>query len=155
MFRLLISDHDLAALAETTEFQELGPARDGAKAFCLKYGGLVIVTQDVARVEMAPVVEVLNAPLPDSVYRDGGLKSIAALELEAEGPKVDVVKRAVGEVRPRLLVLQRRPTPAEIVSHLMVVAEGRIVKNAFGALELEDMPLTAEERGPVLAALGK
>lgn len=47
----------------------------------------------------------------------------------------------------------RKATGAEIVGHLMVVAEGRIVKNAFGDLQLTDMPLVGEEIGLVNNAL--
>jgi hypothetical protein len=137
MFRLLISDPDLAPLADQTEFEELFAARDAAKVFCLKHGGSVIVTQDVAKVEMAPVVEVLVAHQSGPVYRTAAEPVVVD---DSSVPRVP-------QTRPRLLVLaDRRATPAELVNHLMVVAEGKIVKNAFGALEPDDMPLTPEEK---------
>lgn len=157
MFRLLVQDPSTAHQVNRSEFQDLPDARDEAKQFCRKYGGVVLVTQDVARVEMAPVVDVLTetpTPPPGPVYRNAGLKSQVALELELEedSPKVAVI-RSMADSSRRLLVVDRRATPAELVGHMMVVAEGKIVKNAFGALELGDMPLTGAELAEVTAAL--
>lgn len=125
------------------------------------------LVQEIGRVAMEPVVTIeaaaeessgLPAPtIPHHIapHRDGDpaltLPQLASAIQEAKeaGPARDP------QVKPRLLVINRRATGAELVGHLMVVAEGRIVKNAFGPLELEDMPLTEAERPEVLRALGQ
>jgi hypothetical protein len=110
------------------------------------------LVQEVGRVAVEPVVTMtLEPPQPKVVYRDAGLKSQAALELEAEEPESP---KREPQVKPRLLIVDRKATPAELVGHLMVVAEGRIVKNAFGALEIGDMPLAGWETQAVQKALG-
>jgi hypothetical protein len=159
-YRLLVLGEDLPS-PDYTEFPELGPAQDAAKEFCLKYaalGGKVIITQDVAEVAMAPMVVTLSAPPPGPVYRSdqsehGPGYRLRTPEPQAEVPTVDVVKTTAA--RPRLLITPGRPSKEDYMRHLMVVAEGRIVKNAFGALELDEMPLTPAEAAEVRSALGK
>lgn len=132
-------------------------AMASAKVLCTTAGGTVLVTQDIAEVTMAPAVTSLvsKPEVPETVYR-GGLKSLAApvSAPEPEGPQVEIVARDPRQAaRPRLLIVDRKATPAELVGHLMVVAEGKIVKNAFGGLAADEMPLTSEEAVEVVNAL--
>jgi hypothetical protein len=109
----------------------------------------LFLVQEIGKVSIEPVVTMTLAPPtppPHQVYR-GGMMSPPEVELAEEGPKRDP------QVKPRLLIVDRKATPAELVGHLMVVADGHIVKNAFGALELEDMPLQGTEVQEVANAL--
>jgi hypothetical protein len=156
MFRLLWKHPDrVERIAE--EFNTYDDALVSAKTMVQTAGTVVVVTQDVSEVTMAPSVVPLVPTPPAAVYRESfDNHGIVSTRPEPpENPKVDVVKRAP-QARPRLLVLtDRQAKPSEVVEHLMVVAQGQIVKNAFGALELDDMPLTPSEMVEVKRALGQ
>lgn len=135
MFRLYVDWPELAGRV----FESHEDAMVEAKKLCTKPGDVVVITQDISEVRMAPVVSSLvpAAVPPATVYR-GPIAPLAGEE--------EVLEARVPRATPRLLVVpDRRATPAEMVGHLMVVAEGKIVKNAFGALEIGDMPLTPAE----------
>lgn len=144
--RLTPADRDAppVQLASTVEYDNQDAALTAARGLCTEFGWWVIVAQDINEVKMAPVVSSFSPPPPGQVMR---LASPNDLEPDTGIPRQPKSK-------PRLLVVpDRRATPAEIYGNLMVVAEGRIVKNAFGALELADMPLTDEERPLVIEAM--
>lgn len=149
MFRLLVLGEGSHAVPDRQDFDDKLPAITAAKQYIEKYPQIaVIVTQDVAKVEMAAVVDELlpMALLPKLMYRGPG-PEVTAEEAYTGPPRA-------AQSKPRLLIVQgRKATGAEIVGHLMVVAEGRIVKNAFGDLQLTDMPLVGEEIGLVNNAL--
>ena len=100
---------------------------------------MLYIVQEVGTVLVQPVVTLTTAAPaaapPLKVYR-------GAVEPEPEyaGPP------RVPEAQPRLLVLSlRQPTEAELAKYLMVVAQGKVIKNTFGALEVPDMPLKPDE----------
>jgi hypothetical protein len=109
------------------------------------------LVQEIGRVAFEPVVTMTLAPpplQPTVIYRGQPVPgSELPASTEPDGPKREP------QVKPRLLIVDRKATPAELVGHLMVIAEGRIVKNAFGSLELADMPLSSAEHIEVAAVL--
>lgn len=141
MYRLLWKLKDTTEIANGAgEYDTREQALASAKTICQTAGHTVIVTQDMDEVQMAPMVSSLQPVPPGVVYR-GAV------------PAIDETPRTP-QSKPRLLIVRdRRATPAEIFGHLMVVAEGHIVKNAFGALSIEDMPLNPEELAEVTEAL--
>lgn len=155
MFRLLRSSQAPGGelepgppeLIDINGYPDYESALAGAKDLCQRRGRAIIIMQEVAEVQMAPAVVSLSAPISPpqgAVFRG---ETAPSVDTAAETPRVP-------RATPRLLVVEgRRATVAELFGHLMVVAEGRIVKNAFGALELADMPLSAPELVEVTAAL--
>ena len=125
-------------LASPETYATATEASNVAGVLCREQGWTVLVVQDIAEVQMAPTVVSLTPPAPApplKVYR-------GAVEPEPEyaGPP------RVPEAKPRLLVLPlRQPTEAELAKYLMVVAQGKVIKNTFGALEVPDMPLKPDE----------
>lgn len=144
-FRLM-QGGDLSRDEYETQEEAMAEAKELANG-----GAAVLVLEAVAWVKMAPTVTLLKTPTtptaPVVVYRShAGLVDSEAPE---EAPRTP-------QVRPRLLVLKdRRATPAELVGHLMVVAEGKIVKNAYGGLTMDEMPLKDDEAELVQSALGQ
>lgn len=145
MFYLLKRSSDDEPLEFYASRDDKTVAIDAAKQLC-QAGFTVVVAEAVVEVKVAPVVVELRQPppIPTVVYRNAPVNS--------QEPDPETTAR-VPQARPRLLISKDRPPTEDYMKHLMVVAEGRIVKNAFGALELDDMPLTAEERALVLEAL--
>jgi len=127
-------------LASSETYATATEASDAAGVLCRQQGWTVLVVQDIAEVQMAPTVVSLTPPSPASpavVYR-GPVEPEP--EPEYAGPP------RVPEAKPRLLVLPlRQPTEAELAKYLMVVAQGKVIKNTFGALEVPDMPLKPDE----------
>lgn len=128
----------------------------------------ILVTEDVAVISLAPTVvelrpgtpPVSQLPAPTIPHRTepgrDGDQVLNQVQLEkaiqdaaAAGPP------RVPAARPRLLITATRPSNEEYMRHMMVVAEGKIVKNSFGPLELDDMPLTPIEREQVMHALAR
>ena len=134
-----------------TVYQTSEAVQEAARKYLAEYPGDVLyLVQEFAKVAVEPVITLTSTPVmpPGPVYR-GAMNSASATDTDEEA-----VSRTP-QIRPRLLVSVVTPSKEDYMRYLMVVAEGRIVKNAFGALELEDMPLTVEERMEVLHALGK
>lgn len=118
--------------------------QDAAKVQAAKFPSETLyLVQEIGRVAIEPVITMTMAHPPRPVPRSAD----PVVQDEPEEPKRDP------QAKPRLLVIDRKATPAEITGYLMVVAEGRIVKNAFGALELADMPLSGAEHLEVANAL--
>lgn len=122
-------------------------AQTQAKSLAAKYPNETLyLVQEVGRVAIEPVVTMTLEPPPKGPV----MRGLPPMDEPDEEP----VEPRTPKAKPRLLIVpDRRATPAELVGHLMVVAEGKIVKNAFGALELADMPLTPEELSGVTTAL--
>jgi hypothetical protein len=144
---------DLAVVAK--EYASREGALEAAKALCRLHQWSLLVVQDMDEVQMAAVVVQSYAPPPPPApVQRSSLEVLAAHNAEAlleDGPP------RAPQARPKLLILNRRATPDELMGHLIVVAEGRIVKNAFGGFthdDILDMPITAEERLAVVNALG-
>lgn len=128
-----------------------------AKLLAAKYPSETLyLVQEIGKVAIEPVVTMTleQPPQPKAVYR-------GEADDRPEAPPVlaPVADTVHPQAKPRLLILDRVATPAEIVGHLMVVARSAkdgtmcIVKNAFGALDLEDMPLQGTEVQEVANAL--
>lgn len=152
-FRLLTKEKDgrVELAGDGPGYTGQSEAMESAKILCQTSGATILVVQDVAEVQMAPLVSTLTEPVTPKgpVYRS------AAAAVQAEVDEI-VGPPRVPQTRPRLLVLKdRQATPAEVVGHLMVVAEGRVVKNAFGGLTLDELPLVGAEIAEVASALGK
>jgi hypothetical protein len=150
MFRLLKANLGTGPhfeLAEDKEYTNYHEAQDAAKRLCLSIGKVHVV-QDVAVVELAPTVVTLTNLTPPEPVQVAPMVVYRGPDHEPEGPP------RVPQAKPRLLVSVGRPSKDDYMKYLMVVAEGKIVKNAFGALTLEDMPLTGPERAEVVNALG-
>lgn len=122
-------------------------AKDAARKYVANHQvKSVYLVQEFAKVAVEPVITMTEAPPPEPVYRAA---AVPVPEAEDTTPRQP-------QTKPRLLIVpDRRATPAEIFGHLMVVAEGQIVKNAFGALELADMPLVGDEVATVTNALSR
>lgn len=147
MFHLLKYNPSLGThfeLAVDVAYEDHDTALSDAKRLCLTEGTITVV-QDVDEVKMAAVVSSFKAPPSPSsvVYRD----ALGTEQFEGVAPRTP-------QAKPRLLIVKdRRATPAEIFGHLMVIAEGKVIKNAFGALEVGDMPLSSTELALVVEAL--
>lgn len=155
MFRVLkrndsVSDPPLS-LAVNSEYPSRDGALEAAKLLCGQHQWCLVVVQDTDEVQMAAVV--VNSfvppqppPSPKMVSRD--IPALSMFNDELDGTPRQPQKK------PKLLVLNRVVTAEELATYQMIVEKGQIIKNAFGALEVEDMPLNTEELLQVKRALG-